>query len=65
MRKILLNAPGEFIEVDAPRPVPTSGEALVRMKRVGVCGSDFHAMAGKHPIYTYPRVLGHELAVKS
>jgi 2-desacetyl-2-hydroxyethyl bacteriochlorophyllide A dehydrogenase len=62
MRKILLNAPGEFIDVIAPRPVPASGEALVRMHRVGVCGSDFHAMAGKHPVYTYPRVLGHELA---
>jgi threonine dehydrogenase-like Zn-dependent dehydrogenase len=62
MRKILLNAPGEFIEIKAPRPVPASGEALVRMDRIGVCGSDFHAMAGRHPMYTYPRVLGHELA---
>lgn len=32
------------------------------MERVGVCGSDFHAFAGKHPIYTYPRVMGHELS---
>lgn len=62
MRKILLNAPGEFIDVTAPRPKPANGEALVRVHRVGVCGSDFHALAGKHPIYTYPRVLGHELA---
>lgn len=62
MRKILLNAPGEFIEIKAPRPVPASGEALVRIHRVGVCGSDFHALAGKHPVYTYPRVLGHELS---
>jgi 2-desacetyl-2-hydroxyethyl bacteriochlorophyllide A dehydrogenase len=62
MRKILLNAPGEFIDVKAPRPVPPSGEALVRIRRVGVCGSDFHALAGRHPIYTYPRILGHELA---
>ncbi len=62
MRKILLNAPGEFLDVKAPRPVPASGEALVRVHRVGVCGSDFHALAGRHPIYTYPRVLGHELA---
>jgi 2-desacetyl-2-hydroxyethyl bacteriochlorophyllide A dehydrogenase len=62
MRKVLLNAPGEFLEIDVPRPVPASGEALVRMHRVGVCGSDFHALAGRHPVYTYPRVLGHELA---
>lgn len=62
MRKILLNAPGEFIDIKAPRPVPAPGEALVLVHRVGVCGSDFHALAGRHPIYTYPRVLGHELA---
>lgn len=43
-------------------PVAASGEALVRMEKIGVCGSDFHAFAGKHPIYTYPRVLGHELS---
>jgi 2-desacetyl-2-hydroxyethyl bacteriochlorophyllide A dehydrogenase len=62
MRRILLNAPGEFVDVMVPRPVPSSGQALVRVHRVGVCGSDFHALAGRHPIYTYPRVLGHELA---
>jgi 2-desacetyl-2-hydroxyethyl bacteriochlorophyllide A dehydrogenase len=62
MRRILLNAPGEFIDLKVPRPVPTPGQALVRVQRVGVCGSDFHALAGRHPIYTYPRVLGHELA---
>jgi 2-desacetyl-2-hydroxyethyl bacteriochlorophyllide A dehydrogenase len=32
------------------------------MERVGVCGSDFHAFAGRHPIYTYPRIVGHELS---
>jgi 2-desacetyl-2-hydroxyethyl bacteriochlorophyllide A dehydrogenase len=62
MRRILLNAPGEFVDLMVPRPVPSSGQALVRVHRVGVCGSDFHALAGRHPIYTYPRVLGHELA---
>jgi 2-desacetyl-2-hydroxyethyl bacteriochlorophyllide A dehydrogenase len=62
MRRILLNAPGELIDIKVPRPVPASGQALVQIHRVGVCGSDFHALAGRHPIYTYPRVLGHELA---
>ncbi|MGC2172292.1 MAG: zinc-binding alcohol dehydrogenase family protein [Candidatus Sulfotelmatobacter sp.] len=62
MKRILLNAPGEFVDLEVPRPVPGSGQALVRVHRVGVCGSDFHALAGRHPIYTYPRVLGHELA---
>ena len=62
MRRILLNAPGELIDLEVPRPKPSSGQVLVRVHRVGVCGSDFHALAGRHPIYTYPRVLGHELS---
>ena len=38
------------------------GEALVRVRKVGICGSDLHAFAGRHPAYTYPRILGHELS---
>jgi 2-desacetyl-2-hydroxyethyl bacteriochlorophyllide A dehydrogenase len=62
MRQIVLQAPGEFIERQVPEPSPEPGHALLRMKRVGVCGSDFHAYRGTHPAYTYPRILGHELA---
>ncbi|MGC2637466.1 MAG: alcohol dehydrogenase catalytic domain-containing protein [Acidobacteriaceae bacterium] len=62
MKQIVLEAPGKFAEREAVAPVADDGHALVRMERVGVCGSDFHAFAGDHPIYTYPRVLGHELA---
>ena len=62
MRQILLNAPGELVERQVPAPQPAGENALVRIRRVGVCGSDFHALAGRHPAYTYPRVLGHELA---
>jgi 2-desacetyl-2-hydroxyethyl bacteriochlorophyllide A dehydrogenase len=62
MKQIQLRAPGELVERQIPSPVIAHGEALVRIRRVGVCGSDFHAFAGRHPAYTYPRVLGHELA---
>lgn len=62
MRQIVLQGPGEFVERDAAAPNFSPQEALVRIHKVGVCGSDFHAFAGRHPIYTYPRVLGHELA---
>jgi 2-desacetyl-2-hydroxyethyl bacteriochlorophyllide A dehydrogenase len=62
VRQILLKSPGELIERRLPPPKASTGEALVRIRRVGVCGSDFHALAGRHPAYTYPRVLGHELA---
>ena len=62
MRQILLKAPGELVERQVAAPKPAGEDALVRIRRVGVCGSDFHALAGRHPAYTYPRVLGHELA---
>jgi 2-desacetyl-2-hydroxyethyl bacteriochlorophyllide A dehydrogenase len=62
MRQIVLNAPGELIERQVPPSSAAPGEALMRIRRVGVCGSDFNAFAGRQPIYTYPRVLGHELS---
>jgi len=62
VRQILLKSPGELIERRLPPPKASTGEALVRIRRVDVWGSDFHALAGRHPAYTYPRVLGHELA---
>ena len=39
-----------------------SGQALVRVKRIGVCGTDLHAYQGNQPFFTYPRILGHELS---
>ncbi len=62
MKQVVLLAPGRFAEREVPVPETGPDEALVRMEKVGVCGSDFHAFAGSHPIYTYPRVLGHELS---
>ncbi|MBI1356042.1 MAG: alcohol dehydrogenase catalytic domain-containing protein [Acidobacteria bacterium] len=64
MRQILLNQPGEFSTSEQPRPVVGEGEALVRIHRIGVCGTDLHAFAGRQPFFTYPRVLGHELGVE-
>ncbi len=62
MRQIVLQSPGEFVTREASVPILAPGEAVVRIRKIGVCGSDFHAFAGRHPAYTYPRVLGHELA---
>jgi 2-desacetyl-2-hydroxyethyl bacteriochlorophyllide A dehydrogenase len=62
MRQIVLQAPGQLVDRRVPSPARATGEALVRIRRVGVCGTDFHAFAGTQPIITYPRVLGHEIA---
>jgi 2-desacetyl-2-hydroxyethyl bacteriochlorophyllide A dehydrogenase len=64
MLQIVLEQPGALRATDAPPPVPAPGEALVRVHRIGVCGTDLHAFAGRQPFFTYPRVLGHELGVE-
>jgi 2-desacetyl-2-hydroxyethyl bacteriochlorophyllide A dehydrogenase len=42
--------------------VLADGEVLVRIRRVGLCGTDYHIFSGRHPFLTYPRVMGHELS---
>ena len=66
MLQISLKAPGQFATDDIPEPTGelTAGQVLVRVHRVGVCGTDLHAFAGNQPFFTYPRVLGHELGVE-
>lgn len=64
MLQIVLEKPGQFIATDGPEPVLQPGEALVRVHRIGVCGTDLHAFAGRQPYFSYPRILGHELGVE-
>ncbi|HLV80692.1 MAG TPA: alcohol dehydrogenase catalytic domain-containing protein, partial [Chthonomonadaceae bacterium] len=45
-----------------PKPQIGAEEALVRIRRIGVCGTDLHAFRGRQPFFSYPRVLGHELS---
>ena len=61
---IALEKPGQFIAVDGPPPAPAPGDALVRVHRIGICGTDIHAFAGRQPFFSYPRILGHELGVE-
>src|SRR5947199_3065336 len=51
------------IQIDPPAR-PRTGEALVRVHRVGICGSDISGYLGKMPFYSYPRIPGHELGVE-
>jgi 2-desacetyl-2-hydroxyethyl bacteriochlorophyllide A dehydrogenase len=64
MLQISLEKPGQFAATEAAEPTPAPGDALVRVHRIGVCGTDLHAFAGKQPFFAYPRILGHELGVE-
>ncbi len=64
MRQIVLEQPGTFAGRAAPEPEPTEEHAVVRVHRIGICGTDLHAFAGRQPFFSYPRVLGHELGVE-
>jgi len=65
VKSLVLEAPGRFALREAPEPGrPGPGEALVRVLRVGICGTDLHAYRGVQAFMRYPLVLGHELSVE-
>ena len=65
MRAVVLEKPGQLqtIAVASPEKLKP-GEALVRVRRAGICGTDLHAFEGIQPFFNYPRILGHELGVE-
>jgi alcohol dehydrogenase len=65
MKALSLEAPKRWkrIEIDGPEE-PGPGEAVVRVPRVGVCGTDISGYLGKMPLFSYPRIPGHELGVE-
>ncbi|MHA4812302.1 zinc-binding alcohol dehydrogenase family protein [Flavitalea flava] len=62
MKALVCIRPGEleYREIDAPLAKP--GQAIIKIKRIGICGTDLHAFDGTQPYFEYPRILGHELA---
>ncbi|HTL17194.1 MAG TPA: alcohol dehydrogenase catalytic domain-containing protein, partial [Patescibacteria group bacterium] len=65
MKALQLEKPQHWRQIEIPEPrSPTAGEALVRVQRVGVCGTDISGYLGKMPFFSYPRIPGHELGVE-
>src|SRR5438552_1830756 len=65
MKAIQLEKPRAFRQIVIPEPAqPGPGEAVVRVHRVGICGTDYSGYLGKMPFFSYPRVPGHELGVE-
>ena len=65
MKALLLEAPKSFQTIEIEEPArPRAGEALVRVHRIGICGTDISGYLGKMPFFSYPRIPGHELGVE-
>lgn len=65
MKAIQLEKPLHFRAIEIPEPAaPAAGEALVRVQRIGICGTDLSGYLGKMPFFSYPRIPGHELGVE-
>lgn len=62
MNTIICQSPGDLHYISRSYPQRGVGESIIHIKRVGICGTDLHAFDGTQPYFSYPRVLGHELA---
>ena len=62
MKSIVCEKPWQLKMKETDPPEVKPGEALIRVRRVGICGTDLHAFKGEQPYFTYPRILGHEIS---
>src|SRR4030081_331122 len=62
MKALVCIEPGHFEYENISKPAMTNGNAVLQIKRVGICGTDLHAFEGTQPYFSYPRIMGHELA---
>jgi len=62
MRSLICKQPYQFEYADINVPELTSDHAIIKIKHIGICGTDLHAFEGTQPYFTYPRILGHELS---
>jgi threonine dehydrogenase-like Zn-dependent dehydrogenase len=62
MRALVIDRPGEARVIGIERPVADRLEATMRVRRIGLCGTDLSTYLGKNPLVTYPRIPGHEIA---
>jgi 2-desacetyl-2-hydroxyethyl bacteriochlorophyllide A dehydrogenase len=62
MKALVCIKPGELEYRDMDAPIARPGHAIIKIRRIGICGTDLHAFEGTQPFFEYPRILGHELA---
>ena len=61
MKALTIAEPGKTEILTLPDPVPSDDEVLLKVERVGFCGTDLSTYLGKNPLVTYPRIPGHEI----
>ena len=61
LQQVMTN-PGEIIFREIECPQPEDDQILIRIRRIGICGSDIHVYHGKHPFTKYPVTQGHEVS---
>jgi 2-desacetyl-2-hydroxyethyl bacteriochlorophyllide A dehydrogenase len=64
MKTLSCTTPYQLDYTDTAIPIAGAGETLLKIKRIGICGTDLHAFEGTQPFFKYPRILGHELAAE-
>lgn len=62
MKALVIRQPGVAAIEDVQEPEAKEGEALLRVRRVGLCGSDLNSYRGRNPMVSFPRIPGHEIA---
>ena len=62
MLQAVMTAPGRIELRERPEPIPGPSQVLIRIRRIGICGSDIHVFHGQHPYTSYPIVQGHEIS---
>ncbi|MDT3401182.1 zinc-binding alcohol dehydrogenase family protein [Mucilaginibacter terrae] len=62
MKTLTCITPGQLSYKQIAKPEPRIGYSIIRVRRIGICGTDLHAYQGTQPFFSYPRVLGHELS---
>ncbi|HEY6502628.1 MAG TPA: zinc-binding alcohol dehydrogenase family protein [Chitinophagaceae bacterium] len=64
MKTLVCTTPHQFDYTEMTAPKASAGKTLLKIKRIGICGTDLHAFEGTQPFFSYPRILGHELAAE-
>ncbi|GAC1422877.1 MAG: zinc-binding alcohol dehydrogenase family protein [Flavisolibacter sp.] len=62
MRSLICTSPRQLDYTQIVAPESAKGQSIIKIRRIGICGTDLHAFEGTQPFFSYPRILGHELA---